>query len=524
MLFGSFIEHIGECIHNGIWTYDRSKLPLTDHPDLDRVRRDLLQAISGLRPALLRWPGGCYADVYHWKDAVGPRETRKSVRNKFWENWGTQLFKGISSTSLRHIDDGQTEAFPKRVGHDVHNQFGTGEFLALCEEIDALPYITVNYGSGTPQEAADWVEYCNGPSHSNYGALRAIHGRKVPFNVPIWGIGNEIYLENEQGYEKDPACYARQYMLFARAMKEKDPSIKLVGCGWNQAGWNDGFLKEVEDGYIHYLSLHQYLPFPTNLNQLLEMDHPDQESVYWAMMAAPFEIKKQILKAWNSIVRRFGENSQVKVAFDEWGIWYTIHDMIKANYNLQDGLFAALVLILFQQFSNICPIGLWSMLVNSLGMIRTDEQGLILTPVYHVFKLFKDHTYFNLVENVSVTSELFNVVGFGQIGNIQGTPLIECAVTRSEDGSRLSIMFVNKHISDDVVVQLQIKAFAFFRMGELVELTSHSPFDYNTKEDRTKIEIREVDISHVTPEMSLDLKPHSITILKLLKLDLGISI
>ncbi len=524
MIFGSFIEHVGECIHNGIWSYGKTVLPLTDHPELDKIRWDLLDAMMNLRPAVLRWPGGCYADVYHWKDAIGPRSTRKKVTNIFWSKWSRELLNGIAELPRNPYSTDDTKEFKRRISHDVYNQFGTLEFLTLCEEVLALPYITVNYGSGTPKEAADWIEYCNGSPDSSFGKLRSRHGRRSPFNVPIWGIGNEIYLENEQGYEEDPAEYGKKYMQFARAMKERDPGIKLVGCGWNLGGWNEGFLNEVEADYIDYLSIHQYLPFPANLHQLLEQDHPDNEVVYHAMMAAPFEIKKQILKAWNSIVRRFGERPHVRIAFDEWGIWYTLRDMVKTNYNLQDGIFTGLVLMVFQRLSDICPMGLWSMLVNSLGMIRTDAEGLVLTPIYQVFKLFKDHTYNNLIENISVESDQFDSESFGQIMKISGNPYVECTATCSDDGGNAALMLINKHINESVTVDLKIKAFMFFKNGKIIEYSSNSPFDYNTEENRERITVSEKDIGAINSEMSLILKPHSITILKMMKLDLGVSI
>lgn len=524
LIFGSFIEHVGECIHNGIWSYGSFNLPLSDHPDLDKVRRDLMFAMMNLRPAILRWPGGCYADVYHWKDAIGPRSNRKKIKNIFWGNWSRRLLEGISDLPRNPYGLDDIKEFSRRIGHDVHNQFGTLEFLSLCEEILALPYITINYGSGTPEEAADWVEYCNGTPDSNFGGLRTSHGRRSPFNVPFWGIGNEIYLENEQGFEKNPADYGRKYMQFAKKMKAKDPSIKLIGCGWNQAGWNDGFLNEVDGDHIDYLSIHQYLPFPSNLNQLMEKNHPDDETIYYAMMAAPFEIKKQILKTWNSLVKRFGDRPNVRVAFDEWGIWYTLQDMVKTNYNLQDGIFTALVLMLFQRFSDICPIGLWSMLVNSLGMIRTDAEGLVLTPVYQVFKLFKDHTYENLIDDLSVESDKFDSDSYGQISKISGNPYVECTATCSDNGDKVALMLVNKHISKSLDVELRINAFLFFKAGKRVEYTSDSPFDYNTMKNRERVSIREKQINEINPDMTITLKPHSITILKMTKMDLGLAI
>ncbi len=523
-IYGNFIEHVGECIHNGIWSYDAVNVPLASNPVLDKVRKDLLQATKKLKPSVLRWPGGCYSDVYHWKDGIGPRSTRRVVENRFWGNWGANLFQGLKKISRNWFSPEESRQFCSRIGHDVGNEFGTTEFLTFCEEIKSMPLININYGSGTPEEAAEWVEYCNCHPSTRYGALRTMHGRKEPFNVPVWGIANEIYLENEQGHEKSPHAYGKRYMEFARTMKGRDPSIKLVGCGWNRGKWNEVFLKEIEEEYLNYLSIHQYLPIPTDLTQLMEAHHPDNETVYYTMMASPFEIKKQILKAWNNIVSVLGEQTHVRVALDEWGIWYTINDIIKTNYNLKDGVCTALMLMLFQKLSDICPISLWSMMVNSLGMIRTDKEGLVLTPVYLAFQLFTNHTYNNLLENIQVETDTFYSESYGQVNEQSATPLVECSATCSDDGNRASLVFVNKHFSESITVNLTIESFAFFRVGKIFELTGDSPFDYNTIEKRDRIKIKEKDIGDVGPEMKIKLQPHSVTVLKLLKLNLGISI
>ena len=163
MIYSNFIEHLGECIHNGLWTYDPVNVPLVkDNLRLNGVRQDVIKAVKELKPTIIRAFGGCYSDVYHWKDAIGSRENRKIVKNKYW------------GTGIRR--------FIPALGPKIDNQFGTDEFLTFCEVVGSEPYLNVNYSTGTPQEAADWVEYCNGSENTEYGALRVKNGRKNPYS------------------------------------------------------------------------------------------------------------------------------------------------------------------------------------------------------------------------------------------------------------------------------------------------------------------------------------------------------
>ena len=334
MIYSNFIEHIGECIHNGIWAYDPVKVPLfKGNPRLIGVREDLLKAVRDMKVTVLRWPGGCYSDVYHWKDAIGPRSSRKVVKNIHWSQL-EKRFPGISPI--------------------IQNQFGTDEFLTFCEKINAEPYININYGTGTPEEAAEWVEYCNGSIRTQFGDLRAKNGRKEPYNVKIWGIANEIYGFWEPGYEKNPVDYAKKYIVFAKKMREKDTKIKLVACGLERSDWNQPLLRELGEEHIDYLSIHRY--FPDGAGKFIGNKHPVNTSCYHALMASQSLIENFINKTWKDIIEALGSDTHVKIAFDEWGVWYLFKDAIKTNYNLQDGLWTAMVLMTLQKMTDKCPM------------------------------------------------------------------------------------------------------------------------------------------------------------------------
>ncbi len=496
MIYSNFIEHLGDCIHNGIWTYDPVNVPLVqNNPFLIGVRQDLLNAVRELNPTVIRAFGGCYSDVYHWKDAIGPRENRKKVKNL---HWGAGDFESIEG-----------------LGPIIENQFGTDEFLTFCEAVGAKAYLNVNYGSGTPEEAADWVEYCNGSINTKYGALRAKHGRKEPYNVKIWGIANEIYASWEKGYEKSPVDYAQKYLKFAMKMREKDPSIKLVAVGWDNSDWNQTFLKNVEEKWMDYLSVHRYLPSFSGTSA--GKKRRDNEKTYHAIMASPFMLEELVMQTWKDIVAVFSKDTHLRIAFDEWGLWYLLMDVIRTNYNLQDGIWTALVLILFQKMSDACPLTNWAQLINCIGVIQTDPDGIILTPVYLAFKMLKDHMESKLIEDVKVNCVKFENKPFKSIPERKNVPYIECNATINDSGDKLSILLVNKHFSDKLAINLKLKGCEPGKSGKIVELTSESAFDYNTIENRKKIQIRTREITGVDTEMSLGLAPHSITILKIKK-------
>jgi alpha-N-arabinofuranosidase len=493
MIYSNFIEHIGDCIHNGIWTYDPVNVPLIKaNPRLIGVREDLLKAVKDMKVNVLRWPGGCYSDVYHWMDAIGSRDSRKSVENIHWNSL-EQRVPGI--------------------GPDIGNQFGTDEFLAFCEEINAEPYININYGSGTPEEAANWVEYCNGSIETEYGALRAKNGRIKPYFVKFWGVANEIYGFWERGYEKNPEDYAKKYLRFAKKMKEKDPKIKLVACGYENPKWNQTLLRELGEDNIDYLSIHRY--FPYGAGKFIGKKHPENKACYHALMASTHLIRDYINSIWEDVVTVLGDNTHVRITFDEWGLWYLFKDAIKSNYNLQDGLWATLVLMIFQRMTEKCSMANWAQLVNCMGPIQTDKDGLILTPIYLGFKALVDHCYDYLIMKSEIQSETFNAKKFGTIPNLENVQYIDCNTTINKNGNKLSILIINRHFNSKLDVEIELKGFIPNDLGLKVEMSSDSPFDYNTIDNREKVAIKESNITNLKPKFKLELIPHSLTILKL---------
>jgi alpha-L-arabinofuranosidase len=225
-IYGHFAEHLGRCIYDGIYVGDNQK----KIPNNNGVRVDIIEALKKLKTPVLRWPGGCFADTYHWKDAIGPKDKRKQISNTSWGN----------------------------VRED--NSFGTHEFLDFCEMIDAEPYLAVNMGAGTVQEAVDWVQYVNHANGSSYLTdMRMQNGRSKPWNVKYWGVGNESW---DCGGHMTADYYVNEYRKYATMMTSYSNTEKLfriaVGPGSEDYAWTETVMKEVPVRRIEGLSIHHY--------------------------------------------------------------------------------------------------------------------------------------------------------------------------------------------------------------------------------------------------------------------------
>ncbi|MBN2150025.1 MAG: hypothetical protein JW839_01135, partial [Candidatus Lokiarchaeota archaeon] len=358
-ILGHFIEHLGRCIENGIWMYDETARPLLGKAPLERVPRDLLDAIKPLRVPVLRWPGGCFSDGYHWRDGVGPREGRPARRNRAW---------------------GGIKNYKYKLGPRERNHFGTDEFLALCDELGCDAYINVNYGSGTPDEAAAWVA----------------HARARSERARIWGIANEIWGYYETGFEPSPRSYAKRYLEFAGAMKAVDPGIKLVAVGWSgHPKWNRPLLEGIK-GHVDYLSIHLYFGNKPSIPFLLSRKPlPATEEFYNTEVNSAAALEKLIESTIQDIDAAYGKDdpSLCKIAFDEWNVWSSMAQVYRADaphYRLVEGVWTALVLNAFIRHADAVEIANFAQLVNAIGLILTYDDKVVLTPQYHAMRMYGD--------------------------------------------------------------------------------------------------------------------------------------
>lgn len=355
-VYGQFVEHIGELVYPGVWVGEES-----DVSNDEGIRENLLKALKKIEPPVIRWPGGCFADSYHWKDGIGPRKDRPWRVNL----WGKEP-----------------------------NRFGTHEFLDLCSKVRAEPYICLNVGSGNPEEALSWVEYCNYSGDSYYTKLRAENGHPEPFRVKYWGVGNETW---GCGGCYKPEEYGAEYRHFASYIKrfslptsKEWCEVELVACGHTTRNWNYVFMEELKDHiqFVDHLSFHNYFG-----NAGGDVKFTSDE--YYALLMQVQELEYRIQQTLE-VVHFFAEGrKQIGIIIDEWGSWHpqaTLENKLRQQNSLRDAILAACVLNLFNRYSKHVVMSNISMLVNVLhSLFLTDESRMITTPTYHVYDMYKEH-------------------------------------------------------------------------------------------------------------------------------------
>jgi alpha-L-arabinofuranosidase len=356
-LFGGFLEHIGRAVYEGV--YD----PQSKLADENGFRQDVLGSLKKLVFTAMRYPGGNFASGYHWLDGVGPKAARPVLQE-------------LASLSIES------------------NQFGTDEFIDLARKMNWLPMITVNLGTGTPEEARNWVEYCNGPVGTKFSSLRAANGFTTPYAVKLWGLGNEMDGPWQQGHV--PADqYAIRAQQAAKLMKDSDRSIELVVCGSAEIGlptymeWDRTVMEYVGD-YADYISLHRYVGNPSSdtADYLAVTNSIDQQIEVMDGLCRYVQAKTRSRK------RYF-------LAFDEWNVWYRTQDaesvnghgkiaqhLVEEEYNLEDALVVAGFLNSFIRHADLVKIANLAQIVNVLAPMLTRADQLLLQSIYYPILMY----------------------------------------------------------------------------------------------------------------------------------------
>jgi alpha-L-arabinofuranosidase len=362
-LYGQFAEHLGRGIYEGVWVGENSSIPNTRG-----YRNDVVAALKKLKVPVVRWPGGCFADEYHWRDGIGPREQRPVRINTHWG------------------------------GVEEPNSFGTHEFLDFAELIGTDAYVAGNVGSGSPQEMAEWVEYMTSDSNSTLAQLRRKNGREKPWRVPYFGVGNETW---GCGGNMRPEFFAdlyRQFATFIKAPRDNRPIEVASGANVDDYKWTEVMMSQAAREMDAY-SLHYYT-FPGRWeNKGPSTGFPEAQ---WASTLQHALRMDELITKHTAIMDKHDPKNEVPLYVDEWGTWYDPEaghnpGFLYQQNTLRDALVAALTLDVFHRHAKRVQMANIAQMVNVLqAMILTDKEKMVLTPTYHVFEMyipFHDSTF-----------------------------------------------------------------------------------------------------------------------------------
>jgi alpha-L-arabinofuranosidase len=467
-LYGHFIEHLGKCIYNGIWVGEDSKIE-----NINGIRKDTVDTLKKLDLPVLRWPGGCFADNYHWTDGIGPREKRPKRLNIWWN---------------------QPES----------NEFGTDEFMRFCQLIGTEPYICLNVGSGTVEEARSWVEYCNSNQKTTLVDMRRKNGHDQPYNVKYWGIGNENWV---CGGSMRPEYYAdlyRQYATYIR--KTAGENAKLIACGSypDFPEWDDIYLSSMKRAYnlVDAIALHIYA---WDGGSDINFDDKD----YCNLLDDIKIVKNHLTRALNLANAYSTNDHKIQVVFDEWGTWYkeaTVESGLYQQNTMRDALYAAASFHLFHDLGENLIMTNMAQTVNVLqSLILTKGEKLLRTPTYYVYEMFKEHRSGSILPK--------NIL-FMDNADEKLKKSVSISITKKIDEIFISI--VNLDLKDNFNLDLDLNTRSDYKIKNISIINSSDVHDHNTFENPDKVFIK--NIPSVVEKGNINIPAHSITGIKMEKI------
>jgi len=466
-LYGNFTEHLGRCIYGGIYE------PGSKLSDAEGYRVDVLDAAKRLKVTQLRYPGGNFASGYHWMDGIGPVDKRPERLEMAW---------------------GTTEP----------NKFGTHEFLAYTAKLGAEPYLCVNLGTGTWDEAQHWVEYCNHAEGTEMARLRQQNGRQQPWGVKYWGLGNEMDGPWQMGH-RDADDYGKYALEAAKLMKWTDPSIHLIAAGSSNfgadwIGWNRTTLQHLRN-HIDYISLHTYFG--------------NRDNDYYEFMSSPMDIddRTRITHGLiDSALDGIRGNRKIYIAWDEYNVWYRARGegkeagrrILEERYNLEDALVVAGTLNSFLNHADIVKMANMAQLVNVIAPIFTNEQGMFLQTIYYPLELFANNSK-------GKSLALFVDGPTYKTKRRDRVPYVD--VSAAYDNGTLVLNAVNRHQDSPIEVEFAAQDRPFRGTWEIAEVNGpniKAQNDFGV----TKVETKHKKFEANGNVMRYTLPPHSFTMLK----------
>ncbi|MBI4166940.1 MAG: alpha-N-arabinofuranosidase [Acidobacteria bacterium] len=463
-VYGHFTEHLGGCIYDAMWVGEGSSIP-----NDGGVRKDTAEALKRIQAPMIRWPGGCFADQYHWRDGIGPRATRPRTWNIWW-------------------------------GRDESNQFGTDEFMMYCTMSGAEPYLCFNVGSGTPAEALDWLEYCKGKENTKLTSMRAANGHADPYNVRYWSIGNENW---GCGGNFDAEDYAREYARYVTFLNRfaEGGNVEFVACGLFLGDWNQKFFETMlrrpfargRIQGVNHLSVPHYYFGCGDATKFTD------EEYFWAF--ASIRILERFLQETRAIIEHYTSGKdRIGIALDEWGIWHPVPEtgdtgLLQPN-TLRDALLACATFNMMHGFGDAISMANIAQTFNVLQALAfTKGPKMALTPTYHAFDLFQPHmdamALKTLVESPTFKGQIPAGIPFSQqqfvlttTGGRREMPseYLSASASLNEGKKQVCVTLVNIHLTEPIEVEVDLAGpdSPAVRGGTIRALTSASVHDENT--------------------------------------------
>ena len=448
-IYGHFSEHLGRCIYEGYWVGPESPIP-----NVRGIRSDVVAALRKIKTPVLRWPGGCFADEYHWMDGIGPYEQRPTMVNTHWG------------------------------GVVENNHFGTHEFMELCDQLGCEPYICGNVGSGSVQEMSQWVEYITFDGKSPMADLRRANGRAEPWPMKYFGVGNENW---GCGGRMTPEYYAdlyRRYALYARDYGDNQLYRIACGASGDDYHWTEVLMAKAGDSralrgrQMDGLALHYYTSVKRLPDGSREGSATEFDEAGWIEIIAKGRFIEELVRKHGTIMDKYDPEKKVAMIVDEWGTWYAVepgtHPRFLYQQNtMRDALVAALSLDIFNNHADRVRMANIAQTVNVLqAMILTRQEKMLLTPTYHVFEMYAAHQDATLVP-VDVRSERYAHAGYD-------VPAISASASVDAAG-RLQITLSNANPNQDLATTLFVRGFPATQLrGRILQaptMHAHNTFE-----------------------------------------------
>ena len=458
-IYGHFSEHLGRCIYEGLYVGEDS-----DIPNVNGMRTDVVEALKEIKVPVLRWPGGCFADEYHWRDGIGEKSTRKKMINTHW--------------------GGVTE----------DNSFGTHEFMELCRQLGCKTYVNGNLGSGTVQEMSEWVEYMTFDGLSPLAELRKKNGSEKPWKLDYFGVGNENW---GCGGNMTPEYYGNEYRRYQTYVRQynKDHQVKKVCCGANSEDyfWTEDVLKTCfehvnpdQHGFMDYLSLHYYT-MPLGWEPKVSATEFDEDLWYKTLWAAHHV--EELIYRHGAIMDQYDPGKKIGMSIDEWGTWYLVEPGTNPGFlyqqnTMRDALVAGISLNIFNKHCDRVKIACIAQMVNVLqSVILTEGEKMVKTPTWYVFKMFRDHQGAELLES--------SISGSGMTGVQDDRMVPEITESVSEKDGVITITINNLSMTEDKELSVQFARDKKYEVVEANILKSAAPQDFNDFDAPDKVRAEE---------------------------------